>query len=50
MELWQAPPGKSTEATPEDVKPKHIDYELNTDFDVSLMSAAEMQALVTAWQ
>ena len=42
---WQ-----STGATAGDVKPEHIHYELNTDFEASLMSAAEMQALVPAWQ
>lgn len=40
----------STEATPEDVKPEHLNYELNTDFEASLLSATEMQALVAAWQ
>ena len=40
----------STEATPEDVTAEHISYELNTDFEATLMSATEIQALVAAWQ
>jgi len=40
----------STEAAPEDVTAGHISYELNTDFEASLMSATEIQALVAAWQ
>jgi hypothetical protein len=40
----------STEATPEDVTPEHIRYELSTDFEASLLSATEIQALVAAWQ
>jgi hypothetical protein len=40
----------STEATPEDVTAEHISYELNTDFEASMMSATEIQALVAAWQ
>jgi hypothetical protein len=40
----------STEATPEDVTAEHISYELNTDFEASMMSATEIQALVADWQ
>jgi len=40
----------STEGRPEDITPEHIKYELNTDFDSSLLSATEIQALVAAWQ
>jgi hypothetical protein len=40
----------STEATPEDVTAEHSSYELNTDFEATLMSATEVQALVAAWQ
>ena len=40
----------STEAMPEDVTAEHISYELNTDFEATLMSATEVQALVAAWQ
>jgi len=40
----------STEARPEDVKPEQIRYELNTDFEASLLGAKEIQALVSAWQ
>ena len=35
---------------PSDVTAEHIQYELNADFEVSLMTAAEIQALVAAWQ
>jgi hypothetical protein len=40
----------STEAQPDDVTPAQIKYELNSDFEASLLSAAEIQALVSAWQ
>ena len=40
----------STEATPEDVTSEQFSYELNSDFEASLMSAKEIQALVSAWQ
>ena len=40
----------STESMPSDVTAEHIQYELNADFEVSLMTAAEIQALVAAWQ
>src|SRR5262249_12555 len=40
----------STEAVPEDVTPGHLNYELNSDFEASLLSAQEIQALVAAWQ
>ena len=40
----------STEATPEDITPAHLSYELNSDFEASMMSAAEIEALVSAWQ
>jgi Domain of unknown function (DUF4055) len=40
----------STESTPEEITAAHISYELNTDFEASLMSATEIQALVSAWQ
>lgn len=42
---WQ-----STEATPVDVTTEHIGYELNSDFEATVMSATEIQALVAAWQ
>jgi hypothetical protein len=32
------------------VTAEHISYELNTDFEATLMSATEIQALVAAWQ
>ena len=35
---------------PEAVTAEHLNYELNTDFEASLMSASEIQALVAAWQ
>lgn len=35
---------------PDDVTPAQIKCELNSDFEASLLSAAEMQALVAAWQ
>jgi hypothetical protein len=41
---------ESAEARPEDVKPEQIRYELNTDFEASLLGAKEIQALVSAWQ
>jgi len=40
----------STEAKPEDVTAEHLNYSLNTDFDSTLLSATEIQALVAAWQ
>ena len=30
--------------------PEHLNYTLNTDFDSTLLSATEIQALVAAWQ
>ncbi|HEY2952260.1 MAG TPA: hypothetical protein VGK40_06750 [Verrucomicrobiae bacterium] len=32
------------------MRAEHISYELNTDFEASMMSATEIQALVGAWQ
>jgi len=40
----------STEMKPEDVTSEHLNYTLNTDFDSTLLSATEIQALVAAWQ
>ena len=40
----------STEAAPGDVTAEHISYQLNTDFEASMMSATEITALVAAWQ
>jgi hypothetical protein len=40
----------STEAVPEGITPEHVHYELNSDFEASLLSATEIQALVAAWQ
>ena len=40
----------STEARPEDVTAAHLRYELNTDFDSAMLTPAEIQALVAAWQ
>ena len=40
----------STEAAPGDVTAEHISYQLNTDFEASMMSATEIAALVSAWQ
>jgi len=40
----------STEPTPKEVTGEQIRFELNEDFEVSLMSASEIQALVGAWQ
>ncbi len=40
----------STEAAPGDVTAEHLSYELNTDFEASMMSATEITALVSAWQ
>ncbi len=40
----------STEATPGDVTAQHLSYQLNSDFEVTMMSAAEIAALVSAWQ
>jgi hypothetical protein len=40
----------STEATPESVTAQHLSYELNSDFEASMMSATEIAALVSAWQ
>src|SRR5262245_59779908 len=34
----------------EDTRPEKIHYELNADFDTSLMDAEDVQALVAAWQ
>ena len=36
--------------TPGDVTAAHLSYELNTDFEASMMSASEITALVGAWQ
>lgn len=40
----------SAEAMPEEVTAEHVSYELNSDFEASLMGATEIQALVSAWQ
>jgi hypothetical protein len=40
----------STEAAPGEVTAGHISYQLNTDFEASMMSATEIAALVSAWQ
>src|SRR6266567_5672740 len=40
----------STELSPEDVTRAHLNYELNSDFEASLLGAPEIQALVAAWQ
>jgi len=40
----------STEETPADVTGEQIKYELNADFDTTLMDASDIQALVSAWQ
>ncbi len=40
----------STEAAPGDVTAEHLSYQLNTDFEASMMSATEIAALVSAWQ
>ena len=40
----------STEAMPDDVTAEHISYQLNSDFEATMMSATEIQALVAAWQ
>jgi hypothetical protein len=40
----------STEASAEDITAEHLRYELNSDFEATLMSAPEIQALVAAWQ
>jgi len=40
----------STELSPEDVTQAHLNYELNSDFEASLLGAQEIQALVAAWQ
>ena len=40
----------SIEETPEDITAAHISYELNRDFEASLLGATEIQALVAAWQ
>jgi len=40
----------STELAPEDVTRAHLNYELNSDFEASLLGAPEIQALVAAWQ
>jgi len=34
----------------EDVTRAHLNYELNSDFEASLLGATEIQALVAAWQ
>jgi len=39
----------STELAPQDVSAAQVKYELNTDFEASLLSATEIQALVSAW-
>lgn len=40
----------STEPSPESITSAHISYELNNDFEASMMSATEITALVSAWQ
>ena len=40
----------SNESCLTDITPQHLFYELNSDFESSLLSAAEIQALVNAWQ
>jgi hypothetical protein len=40
----------STEAAPGDVTAEHISYQLNSDFEATMMSATEITALVAAWQ
>jgi hypothetical protein len=40
----------STEAASGDVTAEHVSYQLNTDFEASMMSATEIAALVSAWQ
>jgi len=40
----------STEDTPGNVTAEHLSYQLNSDFEVTMMSAAEIAALVSAWQ
>ena len=40
----------STEAEPEEVNPRQVDYELNTDFDAATLGAKELTALVSAWK
>lgn len=40
----------STETMPEDITTALLSYELNTDFEAAMMSAQEIQALVSAWQ
>jgi len=34
----------------EDVTRAHLNYELNSDFEASLLGETEIQALVAAWQ
>ena len=40
----------STEAAPGDVTMEHLSYQLNSDFEASMLSATEIAALVAAWQ
>ena len=40
----------STEAAPGAVTAEHFSYQLNSDFEVTMMSATEIAALVSAWQ
>jgi hypothetical protein len=40
----------STEAAPEDVTAEHVKYELNSDFEATMLDAKDIQALVAAWQ
>ena len=40
----------STEASPDDVTNERVLIELNTDFSAKGMSAAEVHAVVAAWQ
>ena len=40
----------STETVPGDVTGELVNYKLNSDFEASLLSATEIQALVAAWQ
>lgn len=40
----------TTESCLDVITPQHIRYELNQDFEASLLSATEIQALIGAWQ
>ena len=39
-----------SETLPEEVSAAHLHYKLNTDFEVGMLGAKELQALVSAWQ